>query len=509
MTAELAFGESIWRGEALDHRAQLLAGGLSRLGVNDGDVIAAMLRNDPVYIDIIQVCRIAGCYYCPINWHFKADEAAYILKDSGAKVLFVHEDLLPNLGDSVPDSIIVLVVRPHLIQSDKPAPVRRSADKERIYYEEWLSEQTPYAGPTRTPRGHMAYTSGTSGRPKGIRRFPVPVERQATQQALAKEAIRVAYGIVPGVRALMSAPLYHSAPTVFAQHALLHGERFVLASRFDAEETLALIEHHRIHTAYLVPVMYVRLLRLPAEVRARYDLSSLRFVASTGSPCAPDIKQAMMDWWGAVIHETYASSETGLVTVIDALTSMRKPGSAGKPIGEAVVKILNSDGQPCKQGEVGTIYVKQPAYPDFTYNNNEAARREIERDGLITVGDMGYLDEEGYLYVCDRASDMVISGGVNIYPAEIEHVLINLPGISDCAVFGIPDEEYGEALAAAIVVEAGSDLTPETISGYLKQRIAGYKVPCRIHIVSSLPRDDSGKVAKRKLRDTFWSGRRI
>lgn len=510
MATELVFGASRYSGAQLEQRAQRLAGGLAALGVEDGDVIAVMLRNDPVYLDIIQACRVAGCYYCPINWHFKSEEVAYLLRDCGAKVLFVHEDLLPPLAHALPPSVTVIAVRPHPAVAHAYQLSATGAVAPR-YYDTWLSEQHPYAGPARTPRAHMAYTSGTTGHPKGIRRFASPPALQTAQLALAQEATRIGFGIFPGVRSLISAPLYHSAPSLFAQQSLLQAECFVVAPKFDAQQTLALIEQHRIHTAYLVPVMYVRLLRLPAEVRARYDLSSLRFVASTGSPCAPDVKRAMIEWLGPVIHETYASSETGLVTAIDAATSLLKPGSVGRPVGDALIKIFDADGRPCAQGEVGTIYVRQPAYADFTYNNNETARRAIEREGMINVGDMGYLDQDGYLYICDRASDMVISGGVNIYPAEIEHALIDIPGVADCAVFGIPDEEYGEALCAAVILEPGSDLTPEHIRHTLKQRIADYKVPRRVDLVASLPRDDNGKVAKRTLRDAYWSaqGRRI
>lgn len=509
MTAELAFGEQLWSGAQIDQRAQLAAGGLADLGVKEGDVIAVMLRNDPVYLDLIQACRIAGCYFCPINWHFKSGEVEYLLRDSSSKVLFVHADLYPGIAQALPAGLKVILVPPHadVVQSYQLASGPDAADSGHEDFAEWLARQTSYSGPVRTPRGHMAYTSGTTGNPKGIRRFPPAPERQAEQLAAAQAVVRDAFGIYPGVRSLISAPLYHSAPSLFVQQSMLQAERLVVAPKFDAEETLALIERHRIQTAYLVPVMYVRMLRLPPEVRARYDLSSLRFVASTGSPCAPDIKRGMIEWLGPVINETYASSESGLVTAIDGVTSLAKPGSVGRPVGNAVIAIFDGEGQRCKQGDVGTIYVRQPAYPDFTYNNNDAARAAIERDGMINVGDMGYLDQEGFLYICDRASDMVISGGVNIYPAEIEHALINLAGIADCAVFGIPDEEYGEALCAAIMIEPAAGLTPELIKHYLKQHIADYKVPRRIDIVAALPRDDNGKVAKRKLRDAYWAGR--
>jgi long-chain acyl-CoA synthetase len=489
MTAALIAGTLSRRGAEIDVRAARLAGGLARLGIEDGDVVAVMLRNIPAFVDLIQACRIAGAYYCQINWHFKRDEAGYILADCDAKVLFVQPDLLAEIAAAVPSHVQVIIVGADTAQGDD--------------FDNWLAAEAPYAGPPRTPRGHMAYTSGTTGRPKGVRRLPLSPEQQALSAQVTKEVL----GIYPGVRSLLSAPLYHSAPSSFAQQSLLQGELFVLEEKFDAEATLALIERHRIDTVYLVPVMYVRLLRLPAEVRARYDLSSLTFVASTGSPCAPEVKRAMIDWLGPVIHEAYASSETGYITVMKPQDAARKPGSAGRAVGRAKIRILDDAGRELATGEIGTIYAHQPAYSEFTYHGNEAARRAIERDGLASVGDMGYLDDEGFLYVCDRASDMVISGGVNIYPAEIEHVLITLPGIADCAVVGIPDEEFGEALAAQVVAEAGVTLDAETIRRELGLRIAGFKVPRRIDIVAALPRDDNGKVQKRRIRDAYWSGK--
>jgi long-chain acyl-CoA synthetase len=257
--------------------------------------------------------------------------------------------------------------------------------------------------------------------------------------------------------------------------------------------------------------MYVRLLRLPAETKKRYDLSSMRFVASTGSPCPAEVKRAMIEWWGPVFNESYAASELGYVTAISSAEALRKPGAAGRPFGRATVRILDNDGRELPQGKVGLIYARQPAYPDFTYNNNPEARRQIERDGLLSLGDMGFIDEDGYLYVCDRASDMVISGGVNIYPAEIEAALAMMPGVRDCAVFGIPDEEFGEALAAAVQCEPGFSLPAEEVRRYLAERIASYKVPRVITFHAELPREESGKIFKRRLRAPYWekSGRRI
>jgi long-chain acyl-CoA synthetase len=484
VTARVVFdGEAIAPSE-LESRAARLAGALDRAGVGEDDVVALFLRNEPAYLEAMLACRRLGAYHCPVNWHFKADEAGFILRDSGAKVLLTRDDLVAPLDLS--SHANVKVVRDVAAFRDAGAP--------------WNAVP-------RQPRGNMPYTSGTTGRPKGVRRRVATPE----QRELATALYRTVLGIEPGVRALLAAPLYHSAPNLYALQAALAGELLVLESRFDAERTLALVEQHRIQSLYLVPTMFVRLLRLPAEARRRYDLSSVRFVSSTGSPCPPEVKKAMIDWWGPVITETYASSETGHVTFIDSREWAKRPGSVGRPLPHTALKILDDAGRELPAGEIGTIYVRQPAYPDFTYTNNPEARAALERDGLWAVGDMGYVDAEGYLYVADRKSDMVISGGVNIYPAEIEAVLMTMPGLADCAVFGIPDAEFGEALAAAVQPQPGAQLTAQGVGDFLKERISNYKVPKVITFHDALPREDSGKIFKRRLRDPYWekAGRRI
>lgn len=498
MTADLYFRDEVLRGGGIDERASRVAGGLAALGVQEGDVIAVMLRNDPAFIELIQASRIAGCYYCPINWHFRAAEVAHILEDSGARVLFVHEDLLGDVQSGLPAGLQVFVVPRYPARSPVEQP-RGATD-----YRQWLEAQAPYSGPPRVPRGHMVYTSGTTGRPKGVVRRPVPDEDRAAAQARIRPVVEQAWGIRPGVRAMVPAPLYHSAPSSFAAMAMQEAELLVLAPRFDAEETLAQIERHRVDTVYLVPIMYVRLLRLPEAVRQRYDLSSVRFVASTGAPCPPQVKQAMLDWWGPVIHETYASSETGMITIQDPESARRKPESVGRPLGDAEIRIIGEDGTECPPWRPGVIYCRQPAFSDFTYANRPEAREEAGLGHLVTVGDVGYLDDEGYLYVCDRASDMVISGGVNIYPAEIEHVLAELPGVADSAVFGVADPEYGESLVAAIQPEPGVDLDAAAVRAHVADRLAGYKVPRSVHFLSQFPREDSGKVAKHRLRRNLY-----
>jgi long-chain acyl-CoA synthetase len=492
MRASLCFDGVAIAPDAFEDAVLRAASGLERLGVGEGDVVCLMLRNDPAYLEAIFGARRLGAYTCPVNWHFKADEAGWILRDSGAKVLVIQSDLLGQVEAGLPPGIAV-------VKADAPA------------WRAWLAAQPRHAGPERSARYSMPYTSGTTGRPKGIRRFAPTPEEAARSARLLADNVRRVYGLEPGARALLSAPLYHSAPNTYAMQAVLLGATLCLESKFDAERTLARIEELRITRAYLVPTMFSRMLKLPEATRRRYDLSSIEFVMSMGSPFSPAVKQAMIDWWGPVIHESYAASELGIVTFIGAEEALRKPGSAGRPIPGVRLKILDETGRELPPRATGLIYARQDGYADFTYNNNDAARRALERDGLWTLGDMGWLDEDGYLYLSDRAVDMVISGGVNIYPAEIEGALIAMPGVADCAVFGVPDAEFGESLAAAVQPQQGFLLTEASVRRWLAERIADYKVPRLVVFHDQLPREDSGKIFKRKLRAPYWerAGRAI
>ena len=374
-------------------------------------------------------------------------------------------------------------------------------------WERWLADSPAYDGPPRKVHYSLPYSSGTTGRPKGVKRRPAAPE----QLARVTEITQTALGIRQGMRTAMVAPLYHSAPASYGMQSLMFGDLVLVHERFDAERLLADIERHRLDRLYLVPTHFVRLLRLPDAVKQRYDLSSVEFVASTGSPCPPEVKKQMIDWWGPVINESYASSEAGFITLLSAEESRTHPGSAGRPLAGADVRIMDDDGRVLPPFEPGLIYCRQSAYPDFTYINRDADRQAIDRDGLVAVGDVGYFDRDGYLYICDRKSDMVISGGVNIYPAEIEAVLITMPEVADCAVFGIPDAEFGEALAAHVQPHDGATIEREAVRAFLKARIADFKVPRVIEFSDALPREESGKIFKRRLREPYWkeAGRRI
>jgi len=496
-------------GAAITERALRGVSALAALGIGEGDVVAIMLRNEIAFLEAMLIARQAGCYSCPINWHYKADEAGYILRDCSAKALIVHADLLSQIDGGVPPGCRVIVVEPpaELRAAFRLAPEQCRVPGGATEWESWLAAHEAYAGPPRQVHGSVPYSSGTTGKPKGVLRRPPPPE----QMARMLEITQTVLGIKPGMRTAIAAPLYHSAPASYGSQSLLNGDIVVMHERFDAERLLADIEKHRLDRLYLVPTHFVRLLRLPEDVKRRYDLSSIDFVASTGSPCPPEVKKQMIDWWGPVINESYASSEAGFITLLSSQESHTHPGSAGRPVAGAEVRIMNDAGEVLPPYEPGLIYCRQAAYPDFTYINRPEDRKAIDRDGLVAVGDVGYFDREGYLYICDRKSDMVISGGVNIYPAEIEAVLITMPDVADCAVFGIPDAEFGEALAAHVQPHNGAAIEREAVRTFLKERIADYKVPRVIEFSDALPREESGKIFKRRLRDPYWkeAGRRI
>ncbi|MBY0329526.1 MAG: AMP-binding protein [Acetobacteraceae bacterium] len=483
---------------ALGARIRRAASGYAALGVGPGDCVALLLRNDPAFLEASHAATLLGAYAVPVNWHWKPEEVAYLLADCDAKVVVAHADLLELLAEA-PAGIAVLTV-PTPPENAAAYGIPEGGPVRGEGWEEFLARHAEWSQPPQPPRQSMIYTSGTTGRPKGVKRAP-PTPAQAAARA---ESRRLIYGVEPGIRALLPGPLYHSAPNSFGLSSAMLADLLVIMPRFEPEEFLALIERHRIDTSFVVPTMFVRLLRLPEAVRRRHDLSSLRHVTHAAAPCPPEVKRAMIDWWGPVIHEFYGATDLGGPTVCSSHDWLRKPGTVGRVVPGATLRILDDEGRECPPGVPGEIFAHCPDMPDFTYHKRDDARREAERDGLISVGDVGFLDGDGYLFLCDRKRDMVISAGVNIYPAEIEAVLIGVPGVLDCAVFGIPDAEYGEALCAAVRAEPG--VTEAAIRAALAARLANFKVPRRIEFHAALPRDDSGKLLKRTLREPHWAG---
>ncbi len=445
------------------------------------------------------------------NWHFTPDEAAYILRDCAAKVLVAHADLLAQIAPGIPAGVEVLVVpTPAGIGDAYNVPCdKRQVPAGLQGWDAFVLASASNSAPAKMARGSMIYTSGSTGRPRGVRRQPSTPE----QQEAAASGLRRYWGLVaddPSIVVLMNGPMYHSAPAAYGMASARIGLPMVLQPRFDAEGMLRLIDKHRISHMHIVPTMFVRLLRLPEEVRRRYDLSSLRCVVHGAAPCPPAVKRQMIEWWGPVINEYYGATETGVVVAHTSEEALRKPGTVGHVIEGATLRIVDEQGRDVKRGEVGEIYLRGP-HGEFTYNNDDAKRREVALGDLVTVGDVGYQDADGYLFLCDRKRDMIISGGVNIYPAEIEAVLIQMPGVRDCAVFGIPDEEFGEQICAYVEPLPGAGLDAASVRAFLGQHLARYKVPKVVELSAALPREDSGKILKRRLRAPYWekTGRNI
>ena len=514
MTTEAAgvtAGERFRGWREIQANAAKAAGGFAALGLRENDSTALMLRNDFATSEANMAAGQLGIYAVPINWHFTPEEAGYILADSGARVLVAHSDLLAQIWAGVPEGVTVLAVpTPDEIAAAYNVPAGKRVLPPGVEsWDDFVARNAPNTEPPRPARGSMIYTSGTTGRPKGVRRQPSSPDQQAR---LGKESA-VYWGLKPdpSIVVMMNGPMYHSAPAAYGMGAARHGLNMVLQPRFEAEDMLRLIDRHKVSHMHIVPTMLVRLLRLPDEVKRRYDVGSLRFVTHGAAPCAPAVKRQMIDWWGPVINEYYGSTETGIVIWHDSQEALAKPGTVGRLVEGAALRIVDEQGRDVPRGEVGEIYVRGPHLSEFTYNNDDAKRRDIALGDLVTVGDVGYQDADGYVYLCDRKRDMIISGGVNIYPAEIEAALIQMPGVRDCAVFGVPDEEFGEQICAHVEPQSGVELDAAAVRDWLGRHLARYKVPKLVEFSAALPREDSGKIFKRKLRAPYWerAGRSI
>ncbi|WP_398469897.1 acyl-CoA synthetase [Tardiphaga sp.] len=496
-------GDRLRSFDDINSRASRIASGLASLGVKQGDSVSILMRNDIAFLESAYAVARLGAYAVPVNWHFKPEEITYVIRDSGSHVLISHADMLHQLRDAIPAGITTISVStpPEIVTSYKVDPATLGTPDGAIDIESWINEQPPYDGPIVPAPHNMIYTSGTTGHPKGVRRFAPTPDQQKSADAMRARV----YGLKEGSRALLPGPLYHSAPNAFALRAGKLGGLLVMMPRFDAEEFLRIIQDEKIDTIFMVPTMFIRLMKLPEDVRKKYDVSSLRHIIHAAAPCPADVKTAMIDWWGPVIFEFYGSTESGAVTFANSEDALKKPGTVGKIAPGAELRFLGDNGDILPQGEIGEIYSRIAGNPDFTYHNKPEKRAEIDRDGFITSGDVGYIDADGYVFICDRKRDMVISGGVNIYPAEIESALHALPGVHDCAVFGIPDAEFGESLMAVIEPQPGVVLDLAKVRVDLKKALADYKVPKAMEIQSNLPREDSGKIFKRRLRDPYWA----
>jgi len=476
-------------------RVNQLTHALRARGLNTGDGIASLLPNGVAPVELYLAALQAGWYLTPINWHFTAPEAAYIAQDSGAKAFFVHERFA-KLGTETAD------------QAGIPADARFSYGEVPAFTPvEDLRAGHPASLPEdRTAGATMHYTSGTTGRPKGVRRALTGMDPDEAM-ALASFLL-LFFGITEGQpnAHLLTSPNYHTAVTVFGGGALHLGHTLVCMDGWDSEQALVLTERYKCTNSHMVPTQFKRMLSLPDEIRGNYDLSSMRWLIHAAAPCPIGIKQQMLDWWGDCVWEYYAATEGG-GTIASPQDWRARPGTVGKawPISELLIADEEGNAQPT--GRPGTIYMKM-GVATFEYYGDEEKTNANRLLDYFTVGDIGYLDEEGFLFLCDRKADMIISGGTNIYPAEIEAEIILNPKVADVAVFGIPDEDWGEQIKAVVEpaagVEAGDELTAEILAG-LEGRLAKMKWPRSIDYVEELPRDPSGKLRKRLLRDPYWA----
>nr|WP_062335476.1 acyl-CoA synthetase [Herbidospora sakaeratensis] len=472
-------------------RSNRLVHGLRDLGLRPGDGICGLVPNGADGLVLYLAALQAGWYYTPVNWHLTGPEIAYIVEDSEARAYFVDERFAAEgvrgragLG---PERCFAFGE----IEGFSPIPSG--------------SAETPA---DRTAGATMHYTSGTTGRPKGVRRGLSGLDPDDMAE-LMTSLLRL-FGITPGQpnAHLVTAPAYHTAVTQFGGSALHMGHTLVLMDKWEAEETLRLCERYRITNSHLVPTHFKRLLSLPEEVRGRYDLSSLRWMIHAAAPCPVPVKSAMLDWWGDVVYEYYAATEGG-GTLATPEDWKKHPGTVGKawPISELL--IVDDEMNPVGQGTPGTIYMKMGAAA-FEYKGDPEKTRANRLRDFFTVGDIGYLDGDGFLFLCDRKADLIISGGANIYPAEIENELLVHPKVADVAVFGIPDDDWGEQIKAVVEpaegVIPGPELAAELLDS-LRGRLSTMKWPKTIDFIAEMPREPNGKLLKRKLRAPYWEGR--
>ncbi len=476
-------------------RAHRLVHGLRARGLGAGDIFAYALPND---VDILcwqLAANEGGFQSIALNPALSGAEIQRIVDHSGAAALVLHHDFSERVDQmSGTGSIKVRV--------------SVGGDIEGFLSQEALVEGQPRTEPTGRVLGlPISYSSGTTGQPKAVVRPRLPTIDPSVAADMAK-SFGHAFQFQPltGVH-LVSAGMHHGGCQGFYLGALNVGQALVILGKFDPEKTLAAIERHRVTTAYMVPTQFVRLLRLPQETKDRYDVSSLEVVVHSAAPCPIEVKKQMMDWWGPVIWETYGGME-GAATIAKPYRWLEKPGTVGRSVAGMKVKILDEDGNELPRGEEGGVYLEPESGASFAYKDDPELTASVSKGNAFTLGDVGLMDEDGYLFIRDRAKDMIISGGVNIYPAEVEGVLSAHPAVGDVAVIGIPDPEWGEQVKAIVELVDGvapSDRLARELITFCQERISRYKCPRSVDFRSELPRTDGGKLYKRILRDEYWA----
>ncbi len=483
----------------LDDRSLRLANWMRGVGLQRGDVIALICDNDARVFDVYWAAQRAGLYLTAVNHRLHADEMRYILENSGSKALFLG--VVPEVSTQAWEGIDTLE---HRVSFDA-AP---TAGFHRL---EDLIAQASTVRPDREPRGgDMLYSSGTTGRPKGVRQ-PLPERAVSDAGDTTVALFSAAFGFSSDTVYLSPAPLYHAAPLRTCATVQALGGTTIVMDRFDPEAALAAIQTWRVNASQWVPTMFVRMLKLPAPIRARYDLSSLTMAIHAAAPCAVDVKCAMIDWWGPVLHEYYSCTELNGMTVIGPQDWLRRPGSVGKPVLGKLHICDDNDavGVELPTGQDGLVYFERDTLP-FQYHGDPektAATQHPHHPTWTAVGDIGHVDSDGYLFLTDRKAFMIISGGVNIYPQEVENALTLHPAITDVAVIGVPDAEMGEQVKAIVTLATGVQPSVEleqSIIDFARARVASYKAPKSVDFVQSLPRTPTGKMLKGPLRAQYW-----
>ena len=470
-----------------------LAHSLVGLGISPGEHVVLYAHNSLEVLVASAAVRAAGAIPVPMNHRLTADEVAYILENSEAAAVFVGDAFVP-MADAV----------------------RARSPKVRAWIllgaerRDWAVrfDDLVAAGrtePVELPGGEVfgastIYTAGTTGKPKGAR-------RRGSDPGELLPPLAALNVTDPAHVHLVAGPLYHSAPGGFALYAQLFGSTVVVMPKFDAEAALATIERHRCSSTFMAPTLLKRIVDLPAAVRARYDVSSMRAIVVAAAPCPMRVKEDVIAYFGPCLYEFYGSTELGINTILGPDDMLRKPGSCGKAAPGVELAVLDDEGRPVAMGQPGELHVRRyPGVFDEYYKNPDATR-QTGRGDWLSVGDVAYLDDEGFVYICDRKRDMIISGGVNIYPAEIEDALHRHPKIEDAAVFGVPDDDWGERVHAAVEPRPGETLTADEVRTFCRAHLADYKIPREVSFHASLPRDTAGKLLKRVLREPYWTGR--
>jgi long-chain acyl-CoA synthetase len=477
-------GQTSW--SDFDARVNRLIHLIRSRDIRPGGRVALLSGNRRELYEVFAAAAHAGILVVPINGHFAPDEVRYVMEDSGSELLVVE----PELASAAADLRV-----PKLLLGDS--------------YEDAL-ESCPATDPEeQTMGGAMFYTSGTTGRPKGVTNSALTAGLPPAVYELIAAAM-VNIGFPPRGRTLLCGPAYHSAQWAVSFFPLVGGSSVVIQRRFVPEETLELIDRYAVTNVHLVPTQFVRLLAVSEERKAAFSGASLALVLHGAAPCSPAIKRKMIDWWGPWITEYYGATESGFVSLISTEEWLHRPGSVGKPMPNMQVRVIADDGQDASTDEPGVIHIRNLMGTDFAYlGDPDKSAQAHTLDGFFTLGDIGYLDAGGYLFLSDRRIDMIISGGVNIYPAEIEGVLTAHPAVVDAAVFGAPNDEFGEEVRAAVQLRPGQEWTAAVradLDYYLRERLAGYKVPRGWEVVDVMPRSEAGKLIKRQLRAPYWEG---